>query len=130
MIVDHDFSFEKLTVYQCVRRFVKDVYLVQSSFPVEERFALADQLRRASISISSNLAEGSGRDSYREKIHFIGISYGSLMEVYSQLQLSVDLGYLSESRFLELRNDIIVISKMLSGLRASFKKMIDDNTSV
>ena len=122
MIADHDFSFEKLSVYQRIRLFVKDVYLVQQSFPKEEKFALCDQIRRAAISITSNLAEGSGRDSYKEKIHFINIAYGSLMEVYSQLQLSVDLGYLDQEKYLLLRQDIISISKMLSGLRSSFQK--------
>ena len=122
MIADHDFSFEKLSVYQRIRLFVKDVYLVQQSFPKEEKFALCDQIRRAAISITSNLAEGSGRDSYKEKIHFISIAYGSLMEVYSQLQLSVDLGYLDKEKYLLLRQDIISISKMLSGLRSSFQK--------
>ena len=122
MIADHDFSFEKLSVYQKIRLFVKDVYLVQQSFPKEEKFALCDQIRRAAISITSNLAEGSGRDSYKEKIHFINIAYGSLMEVYSQLQLSVDLGYLDKEKYLLLRQDIISISKMLSGLRSSFQK--------
>ena len=121
MIADHDFSFEKLSVYQRIRLFVKDVYLVQQSFPKEEKFALCDQIRRAAISITSNLAEGSGRDSYKEKIHFINIAYGSLMEVYSQLQLSVDLGYLDKEKYLLLRQDIISISKMLSGLRSSFQ---------
>ena len=122
MIADHDFSFEKLSVYQRIRLFVKDVYLVQQSFPKEEKFALCDQIRRAAISITSNLAEGSGRDSYKEKIHFINIAYGSLMEVYSQLQLSVDLGYLDQEKYLLLRQDIISISKMLSGLRSSFQQ--------
>ena len=122
MIADHDFSFEKLSVYQRIRLFVKDVYLVQQSFPKEEKFALCDQIRRAAISITSNLAEGSGRDSYKEKIHFINIAYGSLMEVYSQLQLSVDLGYLDKEKYLLLRQDIISISKMLSGLRSSFQQ--------
>ena len=92
------------------------------NFPKEEKFALCDQIRRAAISITSNLAEGSGRDSYKEKIHFINIAYGSLMEVYSQLQLSVDLGYLDKEKYLLLRQDIISISKMLSGLRSSFQK--------
>ena len=122
MIADHDFSFEKLSVYQRIRLFVKDVYLVQQSFPKEEKFALCDQIRRAAISITSNLAEGSGRDSYKEKIHFINIAYGSLMEVYSQLQLSVDLGYLDKEKYLLLRQHIISISKMFSGLRSSFQK--------
>ena len=124
MIAEHDFSFENLNVYQLVRGFVRDVYLVQKGFPAEERFALCDQIRRALISISSNLAEGSGRDSFKEKIHFVNISYGSLMEVYSQLQLSVDLGFLSQTKFDLLRQDIINIAKMLSGLKSSFEKRL------
>ena len=124
MIAEHDFSFENLNVYQLVRGFVRDVYLVQKGFPAEERFALCDQIRRALISISSNLAEGSGRDSFKEKIHFVNISYGSLMEVYSQLQLSVDLGFLSQTKFDLLKQDIINIAKMLSGLKSSFEKRL------
>ena len=124
MIAEHDFSFENLNVYQLVRGFVRDVYLVQKGFPAEERFALCDQIRRALISISSNLAEGSGRDSFKEKIHFVNISYGSLMEVYSQLQLSVDLGFLSQTKFDLLRQDKINIAKMLSGLKSSFEKRL------
>ncbi|MBP5360122.1 MAG: four helix bundle protein [Bacteroidaceae bacterium] len=124
MIKEHDFSFENLNVYQDVRELIKEIYLAQKQLPKEETYALGDQIRRAAISISSNLAEGSGRSSYREKIHFIEISYGSLMEVYSQLQLGVDLNYINQETFLALREDIINIAKMLSGLKASFEKSI------
>lgn len=124
MITEHNFSFETLNVYQAVRNLVKEIYLAQKHLPKEETYALGDQIRRAAISISSNLAEGSGRSSYREKIHFIEISYGSLMEVYSQLQLGVDLNYINQETFLALREDIINIAKMLSGLKASFEKSI------
>lgn len=124
MIKEHDFSFETLNVYQDVRELIKEIYLAQKQLPKEETYALGDQIRRAAISISSNLAEGSGRGSFREKIHFIEISYGSLMEVYSQLQLGVDLNYIKQETFLALREDIINIAKMLSGLKASFEKNI------
>ncbi|MBR4649436.1 MAG: four helix bundle protein [Bacteroidaceae bacterium] len=124
MITEHNFSFETLNVYQAVRNLVKEIYLAQKHLPKEETYALGDQIRRAAISISSNLAEGSGRSSYREKIHFIEISYGSLMEVYSQLQLGVDLNYINQETFLALREDIINIAKMLSGLRSSFENRL------
>lgn len=124
MIKEHDFSFENLNVYQDVRELIKEIYLAQKQLPKEETYALGDQIRRAAISISSNLAEGSGRSSYREKIHFIEISYGSLMEVYSQLQLGVDLNYINQETFLALREDIINIAKMLSGLRSSFENRL------
>ena len=124
MITEHNFSFETLNVYQAVRNLVKEIYLAQKQLPKEETYALGDQIRRAAISISSNLAEGSGRSSYREKIHFIEISYGSLMEVYSQLQLGVDLNYINQETFLALREDIINIAKMLSGLRSSFENRL------
>ena len=124
MIKEHDFSFEDLNVYQAIRVLVKDIYLTQKQLPKEEFYALGDQIRRAAISISSNIAEGSGRSSFREKIHFIEISYGSLMEVYSQLQLCIDLDYIDIRTFATLREQIINVSKMLSGLKASFEKHI------
>ena len=122
MIKEHDFSFENLNVYHAVRDLVKEIYLAQKQLPKEETYALGDQIRRAAISISSNIAEGSGRSSFREKIHFIEISYGSLMEVYSQLQLSIDLGYIEAETFSTLRKDIIYVAKMLSGLKSSFER--------
>ncbi len=81
------FSFDKLEAYTSSRRLVKDVYDLTGKFPNTEKYGLSDQLRRAVISIPSNIAEGSGRSSIKEKIHFIEIAYGSLMEVYCQLQL-------------------------------------------
>ncbi|MBO4729977.1 MAG: four helix bundle protein [Bacteroidaceae bacterium] len=124
MITEHNFSFETLNVYQAVRNLVKEIYIAQKHLPKEETYALGDQIRRAAISISSNLAEGSARSSYREKIHFIEISYGSLMEVYSQLQLGVDLNYIEQETFLSIREDIINIAKMMSGLKSSFESRL------
>ena len=120
------FSFESLDVYQKCRSLVTDVYRIQHSFPQEERYGLGDQLRRASTSITANIAEGSGRQSVREKIHFVEISYGSLMEVFCELQTATDLGYITESRFDEFRPQFTDIAKMLSGLRSSLIKNLNN----
>ena len=91
----HKFSHEGLEVYEKARALVSEVYRIQSLFPKEERFALGDQIRRAAVSITANLAEGSGRQSLKEKIHFIEISYGSLMEVFPSL---IQISYLLENQ--------------------------------
>lgn len=120
----HKFSFEGLEVYEKVRALVSDVYRIQNQFPKEERFGLGDQLRRAAVSITANLAEGSGRQSLKEKIHFIEISYGSLMEVFCELQTACDLGYMTEEQLDNLRPQFTDIAKMLSGLRSSLEKRL------
>lgn len=122
----HKFSFETLEVYDKARNLVKEVYLLQNSFPKEERYALGDQVRRAAVSITANLAEGSGRKSLREKIHFIEISFGSMMEVFCELQTACDLGYIKEKQFDELRPMFTDIAKMLSGLRNSLESKLNN----
>lgn len=119
------FSFENLEVYAKARRLIKDVYLLQNTFPKEERYALGDQVRRAATSITANLAEGSGRQSLREKVHFIEISFGSMTEVFCELQTACDLGYITEQQFDELRPQFADVAKMLSGLRNKFVSMLD-----
>ena len=118
------FSFEKLDVYRKARELVKDVYNIQNIFPVEERYGLGDQIRRSVISVTSNIAEGSGRDSYKEKIHFLEIAFGSLMETFSQMQNAQDLGYINENEMEKLRPKFEEVSKMISGLKASFEKKL------
>ena len=114
------FSFENLRVYKAARRLVRDVYLLQNEFPKEERYALGDQIRRAATSITANLAEGSGRQSVKEKIHFIEIAFGSMTEVFCELQTACDLGYITKKQFDELRPQFSDVAKMLSGLRNRF----------
>ena len=99
----NSFSFEGLEVYQTARLLVRDVYRLQQKFPQTETYALGDQIRRSSSSVTSNIAEGSGRNSYKEKIHFIEIAYGSLMEAFSQLQIAQDLGYLTAKDIDDIR---------------------------
>ena len=118
------FSFENLEVYGKVRELIKNIYLLQNTFPKEERYALGDQIRRAATSISANLAEGSGRASIKEKIHFIEISFGSMTEVFCELQTACDLGYITEQQFDELRPQFADVARMLSGLRNKFQSSL------
>ena len=120
------FSFENLEVYEKARALVSDVYRIQNDFPKEERFGLGDQIRRAAVSILANLAEGSGRQSIKEKVHFVEISYGSLMEVFCELQTACDIGYMKEEQLNALRQQFTDIAKMLSGLRNSMLKQLND----
>ena len=114
------FNFDKLNAYQNARLLVKDVYNLLDKFPQKEEFALKSQLRRAVVSIPSNIAEGMGRISDKEKIHFIEIAYSSLMEVYCQLQLANDLNYITNSDFDQIKPLIEDNAKLLSGLRKNF----------
>ena len=124
------FSFEGLKVYQVARQLVKDIYLLQNKFPKEERYALGDQVRRAAVSITANLAEGSGRQSSKEKIRFIEIAFGSMTEVFCELQTACDLNYIRTEQLDELRPQFTEVAKMLSGLRNSIRKQIDDESSL
>ena len=117
--MNEHFSFEKLLVYKSARQLVKEIYTLQKKLPCEEKYALGDQIRRSSVSIVANLAEGSGRFSSKEKIHFVEISYGSLLEAYCELQLAHDFGYISEDAFVNIGPQFEETAKMLSGLRNS-----------
>lgn len=119
------FSFENLEVFKKARKLIKDVYLLQNIFPKEEKYALGDQIRRAATSITANLAEGSGRKSLREKMHFIEISFGSMTEVFCELQTACDLGYITDQQFDELRPQFSDVARMLSGLRNNFQSKLD-----
>ena len=114
------YSFEKLDVYAESRTFVKTIYGLSAQFPESERYALTDQIRRAVISITSNIAEGTSRTSNRDKAHFVEMAYGSLMEVVSQLQIAMDLGYISKELYEAQQPKIENISYKLYALRRSF----------
>ena len=100
------------------------MYALLKKFPREEQYALSDQLRRAVISIPSNIAEGSGRNSQKDQAHFYSIAYGSLMEVFSQLDIACDLGYIRQEGFNQLELLIKEEAKMLSGLIVKRKQPI------
>lgn len=120
------FAYRKLNVYHKAKEWVKDVYSLIKKFPDVERYALADQVRRASFSVTSNIAEGTSRSSRKEEVHFIEMSFGSLMEVQSQLEIAETLGYLSQLDIDNIDEKTIVIAKMLSGLKSSLLKDIQD----
>lgn len=111
------YPFENLEVWKRSRKLVSDVYLLLSGFPSFERFGLCDQIRRAVISIPSNIAEGSARISAKEQLRFIDYSYGSLMEVYCQLILANDLKYISEVQLSEIKEQVETIGKLINGMR-------------
>ena len=113
-------SFRDLDAYIEGKELVKGVYALLKKFPKEEQYAMCDQLRRAAISITSNIAEGSGRASSKEKVHFLEISYGSLMEVLSQLDIANELGYISEQEFSDIEVQIEKEAKIISGLKSYF----------
>lgn len=119
------FTFFDLRVYQESKLLVKDVYSFLERFPKFEAYAMGDQLRRAVVSVPSNIAEGSGRSSIKEKIHFLEIAYGSLTETLCQLDIAHDLGYINDNEFCEEKDRISIIGKQLSGLRASFQKQLE-----
>ena len=119
------FTFFDLRVYKEAKQLVREIYSLLDTFPKIETYALSDQLRRAVVSIPSNIAEGSGRFSIKEKIHFIEIAYGSLTETLCQLDIAHDLDYISDKEFIDEKERINVIGKQLSGLRASFQKQLE-----
>lgn len=105
-----------LIVYQKSKQLVIDVYKLLELFPDTERFALCNQVRRAVMSVPSNIAEGMWRVSNKDQAHFLNIAYGSLMEVYAQLDIAHDLGYINNEMFNQLENDVEEISKMISAM--------------
>lgn len=120
------FTFFDLRVYQEAKLLVTEVYALMAKFPKHETYALGDQLRRSVVSVPSNIAEGAGRYSIKEKIHFIEIAYGSLTETLCQLDIAHDLAYITDEDFSNEKERISVIGKQLSGLRASFQRQLKD----
>ena len=118
----NEYSYKTLSVFQDAKELVLRVYQMLQQYPKEEQYALCDQIRRAAISITSNIAEGMSRYSEKEKVHFLEIAYASMMEVESQLDISVDLGYITANQFAETEEKINIIGKQLSALRAKYIK--------
>jgi len=120
------FGYRKLVAYVRAKDIIKHIYILLRKFPKEENSALCNQLRRSSVSITSNIAEGLSRFSNKDKVHFLEISYGSLMEAMSQLEIARDLEYISEADLENMESLIAEEARLLSGLQNSFK---DDTNS-
>lgn len=114
------YLYKTLNVYKDAKALVIAVYRLLKQFPTEERYALCDQIRRASISITSNIAEGMSRFSDKEKVHFIEIAYASMMEIDSQLEISVDFDYIRQEQYSEIEKQINSVGRQLSVLRAKY----------
>ena len=120
--MDYQYSFEKLDVWKDSRQFVSEIYSITKRFPSEEKYILTSQICRAAISIVSNIAEGVSRKTSKEKLRFIEISYGSLMEVYCQLSIALDLKYVTIEQFEMLKTKISMISNKLNGLSRAYER--------
>ena len=115
-------SFEDLEVYKAAREFRKKIYQLIKELPPEEKYNLAGQMRRASLSLTNNIAEGHGRYNYQENIQFCRISRGSLMELVDDLNVCIDEQYFSKEYIDELKQEAYRINKMLNGYIAYLKK--------
>jgi S23 ribosomal protein len=124
--MEYKYSFEKLEVWNDARNLVKMIYLQTDNFPEKERFGLSSQMQRAAVSIVSNITEGVSRSSVKEKIRFLELAYGSLMELYCQLYVSVDLDYLTPDTFTLIKAEIDKIANKANALKRSFIKQLND----
>lgn len=119
--MEETYPFERLDAWKKSKELAKLVYQLVAKFPQYEQFALSSQVRRAVISVPSNIAEGTGRMSMKEKIHFLEIAYGSLMETYCQLQIAVELNYISNDDLEQVKPVFFDTSRLISGLRRSYE---------
>jgi four helix bundle protein len=118
------FGFEKLEVWHRAVDYACTIYDMTQTFPEEERFGLTSQLRRASVSISSNIAEGSSRSSRIDFNRFIEIAYGSLLESVSELRIGQKREFVSNTAFERTYKEAEELAKMLSGLRRTIKSTV------
>ena len=109
-------KFTDLITWQEGHKLVLMVYKLTGTFPKEEKYGLVDQLRRAAVSITSNIAEGFSRQSSKEKVQFYTTSLGSLTEIQNQLIVSKDIGYLSKEEFVKIANQTVIVHKLITGL--------------
>ena len=125
MQVNPIFNFEKLDVWQKSKELVSEIYVITKLFPNEEKYALSSQIQRSAISIASNIAEGSSRTSLKEQLRFTEIAYSSLLELYCQLLIAKDIGYLNELSVEPIQDKFRYISNKLGALRNSQQKRIN-----
>ena len=120
------FSFQKMKIYQLAKELAIYSYQLTEKYPQNERYAIMNQINRAAVSVPSNIAEGTSRRSNKEKLNFINIAYGSLMELVCQMEISYELKYITK----EENDTIIQKTKNLSVKMSNYKnylEKIEDN---
>jgi four helix bundle protein len=123
------YAFESLNVWNESRLFVKWIYEITRHYPNSEIFGLVQQMRRASISVISNIAEGTSRKSYRDQAHFSQMSYSSILEILNHLIISVDLGLIDERTLTEGRQMIEGLTIKVAGLRKTQLRYAEDKNA-
>lgn len=116
-------SFTDLNAWKEGHKLVLMVYRITDDFPKKETYSLIDQMRRAAVSITSNIAEGFSRRGLKEKIQFYAVSSGSLTELQNQVIVSKDIGYLPEKSLEDIQNQLTIVQKLINGLIKSAKKV-------
>ncbi len=123
-------TFTDLIVWKEGHLLVLSIYGITKLFPKEETYSIVDQMRRASSSITANIAEGFGRQTYREKVQFFYISKGSLAELNNFLLIAKDLHYINEKTFSEISEQAVVVEKLLQGLINKTKTFLDSKSII
>ena len=118
------YSYRDLEVWQKSRKLVSRIYKLTDTFPKNEQYGLASQLRRAAISVPSNIAEGKARRATKDYMRFLDIAYGSIAEVETQLFIACDLGYTTEKKIVSLLEDYAEIGRMINGLTSSLERKL------
>ncbi len=122
----YTFPFEKLEVWQEARKFVKDVFRTTDSFPPKEQFVLTAQIRRAAISVASNIAGGDGRFRVKDQLRFFTLAWSSLMDVFNQFMIAYDLGYITVEELDRYRAMSASIANKLNALYRYRQKNADN----
>src|SRR5690242_13288904 len=120
-------SFTDLDAWKYGHELVLLLYKTTQEFPSQEQFGLTNQIRRTSVSITSNVAEGFSRNSYKEKVQFYVIALGSVTEVQNQLLIARDIGYLKKETFATIADNTVIVNKLLNGLIKKSKTMIHNS---
>ncbi len=115
----YQYYFEKLDVWKLSLNFSLNIYAITNGFPDSEKFVLTSQLRRAAVSVPTNIAEGLSRDSYKDQARFSTIAYGSLMECLNLLIIANKLNYVMTNKYQDLRANINEIANKLNALKRS-----------
>ena len=120
-------SFMDLDAWKEGHKLVIMIYKLTKKFPQAEQFGLSNQLRRAVVSITSNIAEGFSRNSYKEKVQFYSMALGSVTEVQNQILIAKDVGYITDEEYLSAEEKTIIVNKITNGLIKKSKTLIHDS---